>query len=49
MSTVEKIVGTMLSLVFVYLVLANSDATKTVLESLSQASGNLIQTLQARN
>ena len=48
MSTLEKIVGTMLMLVFVFLVLNNADSTKTVLESLSEGSGSLLKTLQGR-
>jgi hypothetical protein len=48
MSVFQKIVGTMLGLIALYLLLSQSSGAKTVIQSLGEQSGNLFKTLQGR-
>jgi hypothetical protein len=48
MSTVEKIAGTMLALVFVYLLVQNSRGASTVFDSLASGTSGVLKTLQGR-
>lgn len=48
MNVFEKIMGTMLGLVFVYLLLSKSSEAGTVIGSISGFSTNVFKTLQGR-
>jgi hypothetical protein len=49
MSMIEKIVGTMLLLVLVYLLVKNSTAVNTIFNSLAGAAVGIFGTLQGRS
>lgn len=48
MSTVEKILGTMLGLILVYLLVRNASAVNTIFNSLAGATIGVFGTLQGR-
>lgn len=48
MNTFEKLAGTALALVFVYLLVNNSSGATSVLGSLASASTGVLRTLQGR-
>ncbi len=48
MSTFEKLAGTALALVFVYLLVDNASGASTVIGSLSSFGTNIFKTLQGR-
>lgn len=48
MNTIEKIAGTMLALVFVFLLVDNASGASTVLNSLASFTSGTLKTLQGR-
>lgn len=48
MSTFEKIAGTMLGLVLVFLLLNNRDATTSIFSTLAKGTNETLRTLQGR-
>jgi len=47
-TTVDKFIAGALGLIFLYLLVANSQGTATVFNSLAQGGSNLFRTLQGR-